>query len=158
MIEMFVLQKAPVPVFHLPEKHMLIRQSAVFEVNQIIIKRFQKISLFFIEITFKINNKFLKSRHISRNSVVEKLHFLSRGNSDDAEQPVDGREYKFLLGNLKDKAAMFQHLACVHFSPLSTGIFSKAEDPFFDFLKISRMMQTFFHQPFSFFRFSICAK
>lgn len=89
MIEMFILQKAPVSFFHLPEEHMMIRQAAVFEMNQIIIQCFQKILLFFIKITFKINNKFLKSRHVSRNSAVEKLHFLFGGNSDDLKQPVD---------------------------------------------------------------------
>ncbi len=89
MIEMFVLQKAPVSFFHLSEKHMVIRQAAVFEMNQVIINRFQKILLFFIEMTFKINDKFLKSRHISRNSIVENLHFFFGGNSNHAEHPVD---------------------------------------------------------------------
>lgn len=117
MIEMFILQKAPVSFLHLPEKHVTIRQAAVFEMNQVIIQCFQKILLFFIEMTFKINNKFLKSRHISRNSVVEYLNFFSGGDSDHAEQPVDLGENKFLLRDLKHTAAMPHHLTYLHFPP-----------------------------------------
>nr|WP_228458312.1 hypothetical protein [Chryseobacterium hagamense] len=133
MIEMFVLQKAPVPLLHLPEKDMLTRQSAVFEMNQIIIKRFQKILLLFIEITFKINNKFLKSRHISRNSVVEELHFFFCGYADHAEQPVDRRKREFLLRDLEHTAAVPHHLAYLHFSPLPGGILTEAGNSFPDF-------------------------
>lgn len=130
MIEMFVLQKAPVPLLHPAEKDMLIRQSAVFEMNQIIIKRFQKILLFVIEITFKINNKFLKSRHISRNSVIEKLHFFFCSNSDDPEDPVDRRKTEFVLRNLKDASAVPHHLAYFHLSPASAGIFVQSGNSF----------------------------
>ncbi len=117
MIEMFVLQKAPVSFFHLPEKHVMIRQAAVFEMNEVIIQCFQKILLFFIKMTFKINNKFLKSRHVSRNSVVENLHFFFSGYSDQAEQSVYFRQPKLFLGNLKHAAAVPHHLAYVHSPP-----------------------------------------
>lgn len=140
MIEMFVLQKAPVPLLHLSEKNVLIRQSAVFEMNQVIIKRFQKILLFLIEITFKINNKFLKSRHISRNSVVEELHFFFRGYSDHAEQTVDGWKPELLLRDLKHTAAVPHHLAYLHFPPLPAGIFTKMRNSFPYFLKVGGMM------------------
>lgn len=140
MIEVFVLQKAPVPLLHLTKKHMVIRQSAVFEINQVIIKRFQKILLLFIEITFKINNKFLKSRHISRNSIVEELHFFFRGYSDHAEQPVDGRKSEFLLRDQKYAAAVPHHLAYFHFPPFPAGIFTQGSNSSPDFLKVSGMM------------------
>lgn len=137
---MFIFQKAPVLFSHLSEEHVMIWQAAVFEMHQVIIKCFKEILFFFIEITFKINNKFLKSRHISRNSVIEKLHFYFGGSSDHSEHHVDRRQRKFILRYLQDTAAMPHHLAYIHFSPFCRGIFMKTGNPDLDFLKICWVM------------------
>lgn len=81
MMKMLVFQKTPVFFFHFPEKDMVIRQIFMLETDPIIFKRFQKVFFFFFKITFKINNKFLKSRHISGNSIIKNLNFPFGNNS-----------------------------------------------------------------------------
>lgn len=85
MVQVFVFQETPVFFIHLTEKGMLPGKVAVPVSLQVFFQRFQQMVLLRIKVTFKINDKFPKSRHISRNSVVEDLHFPFCKSSDGSE-------------------------------------------------------------------------
>ncbi len=82
MMQVFVFHEAPVFFIHLAKKGMVAGKVAVPVRFKVFPQRFQQMVLLRIKVTFKINDKFPKSRHISRNSVVEDLHFPFCKSSD----------------------------------------------------------------------------
>lgn len=130
----------------------------IFETYSVFLKRFQKAFFFFFKITLKINNKFLKSRHISGNSVVKNLNLPFGNLSYDCKERIDFRKVYFFYRNLQHVITVSHHLAHIHFPPQCKGVFVQKMNSVYDFLKTFRIMETFFYHPFSFLRFSIWAK
>lgn len=95
MIQVFVFHKTPVFLLHSSEKYMPVRQITVPEAYPVFIQYFQKVFFFFIKITLKINDKFPKSGHIFRNSVIKNLHFNSCNDTDCTEQRINCRKLNF---------------------------------------------------------------
>lgn len=158
MMKMLVFQESPVFFFHCTKKHVALGKIFIFETRSVFFKRFQKIFFFFFKITLKINNKFLKSGHISGNSVIKDLNLAFCYFSNQRKKRIDCRKFYFPERYLKHMITMSHHLADIHFAPFWLQIWFQPKDSFCNFFKTFRFMQTFFHQPFSFLRFSIWAK
>lgn len=82
MMQVFVFQEAPVFHSHFTKKGVMPGQLPIQVMLPVLFQRLEQILFFHIKVTFKINDKFPKSRHISGNSVIEDLHFLFGKRSD----------------------------------------------------------------------------
>lgn len=154
-MKMLVFQKSPVSFSHCTEKNMTFRKIFTFKTHSVFIKCFKKVLFFFFKITLKINDKFLKSRHVSGNSVIKDLNLPFGYPPYHRKKRVNFRKIYFLNRHLEYIITVSHHLADIHFAPQCVGISVQEMNSAYNFFKTFRVMKAFFYHPFSFFMFSM---